>query len=90
MLTILFNGTREYNTAILPAVQNMNGIHLIEYVLVPLTEVCYPEARKPHARRVMVHFGNAPIHNPEVVQEHLANLGFTRMDHPPYRPELAP
>jgi hypothetical protein len=56
----------------------MNGTCFIVYVLAHLRKVCYPEARKPHERRVMVHFGNAPIPNTEVVQEHLADLGFDR------------
>jgi histone-lysine N-methyltransferase SETMAR len=38
----------------------------------------------------MLHFDNAPIHSTEEVQGHLTNLGFTRMEHPPYSPDLAP
>jgi hypothetical protein len=37
----------------------------------------------------MLHFDHAPIHNTEEVQGHLTNLGFTRMEHPPYGPDLA-
>jgi hypothetical protein len=37
----------------------------------------------------MLHFDNAPIHNTEEVQGHLTNLGFARMEHPPYSPDLA-
>jgi hypothetical protein len=62
----------------------------MECVLGPLTEVCYSEGRKSHERRVMVHFGNAPIHNTEEVQNYLTNLGFKRMEHPPSSPDLAP
>jgi hypothetical protein len=36
-----------------------------------------------------VHFENARIHNSKEVLEHLTNLGFKRMEHPPYRPDLA-
>jgi transposase len=68
----------------------MNGTEFIECVLVPLTEFCDPKGSKPHERRVVVHFGNATIHNVEVVEEHLADLGFTRMERPPYSPDPAP
>jgi hypothetical protein len=58
-------------------------------MLGPLTRVCYPERKKSHERRVMVHFGNTPIHNTEEIQEHSTNLGLKRMEHPPYSPGLA-
>jgi transposase len=70
--------------------QKMNSTYFIECVPGPLTEVCWPEGRKSHERRVMVHFDNAPIHNSEEVQEHLTNLGFKRMEDPTYSPDLAP
>jgi hypothetical protein len=38
----------------------------------------------------MLHFDNAPGHNTEGVQESLADFGPRRMEHPPYRPHLAP
>jgi histone-lysine N-methyltransferase SETMAR len=90
MLIILFNGTGECKIAILPAGQKMNSRHFMECVLGPLMEVCYPEGRKSHRRRVMLNFDNTPIHNTENVHGHLTNLGFTRMEHPPYSPDLAP
>jgi hypothetical protein len=37
----------------------------------------------------MLHFDNAPVHNTEGVGENLASLGFRRMTHPPYSPDLA-
>jgi hypothetical protein len=87
MLTIFFNGTRDANSAILPASQQMIGTYFIEYVPVPLTEVCYPKGRKPHEGRVMGYFDNAQTHNTEVVREHLVDFGFTRMEHPPQNPD---
>jgi hypothetical protein len=90
MFTIRFKGTGEYNTVILPLGQKMNSTYFMEHMLVLLTEVCYTEGSKPHERTDGVHFDNAAIHNAEVVQEHLANLGFTRIEHPPYSPDLAP
>jgi hypothetical protein len=89
MLTIFFNGTGEYKMAILPLGQKMNRTSFMECVIGPLTEVCYPEGRKSHERRVMVHSDNAPIHNTEEIQEHLTDFGFKRMEHPPYSLDLA-
>jgi hypothetical protein len=61
MSTVLFNRTREYKIAMLPAGQKMYSRYFMECVLGPLTEVCYPKGRKSHKRRVMLHFDNAPI-----------------------------
>jgi hypothetical protein len=36
----------------------------------------------------MLYFDNAPIRTTEEVQGHLTNLGFARMEHPPYSPDL--
>jgi hypothetical protein len=90
MLTIFFNGTREYKIAILLADQKMNSRYFIACVLGPLTEVCYPGDRKLQKRRVMLHLDNAPIHNAEEVQGHSTNLGFTRMEYSPSSSDLAP
>jgi transposase len=62
----------------------------MKYVLGPLTEVCYPEGRKSHQKRVMLQVDNAAIHNTEEIQGQLTNLGSTRTEHRPYSPDLAP
>jgi hypothetical protein len=61
MLTVFFNETGEYKIAILPAGQKMTSRYFMECVLGPLTKFCYPEGRKSHKRRVMLHFDNVPI-----------------------------
>jgi hypothetical protein len=48
ILTIFFNGTREYKSAVLPAGQKMNSRYFMECVPRPLTEVCYTKGRKSH------------------------------------------
>jgi hypothetical protein len=75
MLAIFFNGTGQYSIATLSAGQRVNGAYFVEYVHVLLTEVCSPEGRKPHERRVMVHFDSAPIHSIEVGEKRLAKFG---------------
>jgi histone-lysine N-methyltransferase SETMAR len=68
----------------------MNSTDFIECVLPPLTKICYPQGRGTHERKVILHSDNAPVHNSDRVEESLAIFGFRRMDHPPYRPDLAP
>jgi hypothetical protein len=65
MFTIFFNGTGEYTITILPQGQKVNSMYFIESVLHPLTEICYPQGRGTHERRVMLHFDNAPVPNTE-------------------------
>jgi hypothetical protein len=68
----------------------MNSTSFIECVVRPLAGFCDPEGRKPHQKRVVVHFDNVPAHNTRAVQEYLADCGFRRMNHPAYSPDLAP
>jgi histone-lysine N-methyltransferase SETMAR len=97
MFVIFFNGIGDYKTVISPHGQRMNGTFFIECAIRPLAGVCYPEGRKSHERRVVVHFDNVPIHNTEAVQEcltdcglRIADCGFRRVNHPAYSPDLAP
>jgi hypothetical protein len=86
----LVNGIEEYKTVILPQGQRMNRTFFIECVILPLAGLCYPVGRKPHERRVVVQFDNAPIHDTEAVQEYLVDCGFSRMNYLAYGPDLAP
>jgi hypothetical protein len=90
MFVIFFNGIGDYTSVILPQGQRMNRTFFSECVIRSLAGLCSPEGRKPHQKRVMGHFDNAPIHNTEAVQECLADCGFRRMNHPAYSPDLAP
>jgi transposase len=38
----------------------------------------------------ILHYDNAPAHDALRVREFLANKSITKMDHPPYAPDLAP
>jgi hypothetical protein len=89
VFTTLFNGTGDHKTAILPEGQKMNNTYFRECVLRSFTEICYPQGRGTHERRVMLNFDNALVHNTEGVQESLANFGFKRMEQPPYSRDLA-
>jgi hypothetical protein len=64
----------------------MNGTYFMECVL--LTEACYLASRKSHEKRVPLNSNNTPIHNTKEVQEHLSNLGFKSLYHPPDSSDL--
>jgi hypothetical protein len=55
-----------------------------------LENICYPEGRHPHERKVTLYFDNAPIHNTRTTIGQLGQSGFTKMEHPAYSPDLAP
>jgi hypothetical protein len=65
MFTIFFNGTGKCKITILPDGQKMNSTSFTECVLPPLAEICDPQGRGTHKRRVMLHFEDAPVHNTE-------------------------
>jgi hypothetical protein len=69
MFVIFFNGIADYKTVVLPQGQRMNSTFFIESVIRPLAGFCSPEGRKPHQKKVVVHFDNAPIRNTGAVQE---------------------
>jgi hypothetical protein len=88
MFTIFFNSTKEYKIAILPEERNMNSTYFIECVLRPLTEICYPQGRG-HMKGGSYNILMMRLFTTLGVQDSLANFGFRRMEHPPYRPDLA-
>jgi hypothetical protein len=90
MITIFFNGTGECRLAILPQGHKMNSIYFIGCVVRPLVEMCSPDGRKIHERKVILDLDKGPIHNVEGIQEHLTGCGFERLEHPPYNLDLAP
>jgi histone-lysine N-methyltransferase SETMAR len=90
MFAIFVNDTGEYKIAILTEGQKVNGTYFIECAPRPLTKICYPQSSGTHAKRVMMHFDNAPIHRTEGIQESMANFEFRRMEYLPYSPDLAP
>jgi hypothetical protein len=90
MLTAFFNGTGEFMIDILPEGAKMNTAYFADKVIDKLAEACYPNGRPPHARKVMLHFDNAPIHCTDMVRDRLVLRELDRMKHPPYGPDLAP
>jgi histone-lysine N-methyltransferase SETMAR len=90
MYTVFFNGIGQYVGNFLPEHQNMNSPYFCEEVITPLAEMCYPNGIGRARYKVTVHFDNAPIHNTAEVSEYLQAYRLTRMQQPPYSPDLAP
>jgi hypothetical protein len=55
-----------------------------------LKDVCHPEERNLHERKMALHFDNPPIHNTRTAMGQLRQRGFKRMEHPADGPDLAP
>jgi histone-lysine N-methyltransferase SETMAR len=90
MLTVFFNGTGQFFMNLMPPREKMNSKYFEREIIQNLGILCYPNRRQPHARQATLHFDNAPIHNTKLVSGSLDLLGFKRLDHPPYSPDLAP
>jgi histone-lysine N-methyltransferase SETMAR len=90
MLTVFFNGNGKFAMDLMEEGRTMNSEYFCETVLPGVAVAAYGEGRRPHARKAVVHFDNAPIHNTKNAKRKVASLGMRRMDHPPYSPDLAP
>jgi hypothetical protein len=90
MLTAFFNGTGEFLIDILPEELKMNSAYFATNVIDVLAQSCYPDGRPPHARKVTLHFDNAPIHCTDTVTDRMMLRELERMLHSPYSPDLAP
>jgi hypothetical protein len=52
--------------------------------------ICSEEKTEIWPDKLILHHGNAHAHNALRVREFLAKKSITKMDHPPYSPDLAP
>jgi hypothetical protein len=66
-VTRFFNGIGEYLLNSLPQNQSMDAKHFAAEIVSGLEDVCYPEGRNPHKRKMTLPFTNAPIHNTRTV-----------------------
>jgi hypothetical protein len=87
--TVFFNGDGLHLIDILHQNQKMNAEYFAENIVPSLVSVCYPDGRC-RARKCVVHFDNAPIHNSKLVTEKLMEEGLKRMPNPAYSPNLSP
>jgi hypothetical protein len=90
MITAFVNSTGEYFLKILPRSWSMDTRYFAGEIVGGLEDVCYPEGRNPHERKITPHFDNARVHNTRTVMEQLKQSGFKRMEDPIYGPDMAP
>jgi hypothetical protein len=82
MLRVFFNRDGLHLIDILPQNRKMNAGYFAENIVRSLVSVFYPDGRRCRARKYLVHFDNAPIHNSKLVTEKLMEGGLKRMPHP--------
>jgi hypothetical protein len=68
----------------------MDTKYIAREIVGGLGNICYPEGRNPHERRIALHLDNAPMHNTRMVMGQWEQPGFQRMGHPAYNPDLVP
>jgi hypothetical protein len=68
----------------------MDTKHFAEGIVGGLDDVCYPEGRNPHERKITPQFGSEPICNTRAEIGPVEQTGFKRKEDPAYRPDLAP
>ena len=73
----------------LPEAQTINAKYYSS-LLVQLKDIFKENRRGKFAKGVLFLHDNAPAHRELAPQKKLSYLGFKRLDHPPYSPDLAP
>jgi histone-lysine N-methyltransferase SETMAR len=71
----------------LPPKVTIDAAYFQKRILDPLQEILKPK-ESPHP--IWLHYDNCPAHLAKTTTAHLAQLGFHRMPHPAYSPDLAP
>jgi hypothetical protein len=65
-------------------------IYCVEGIIDGFGVSCYPKGIFSYEKYTTLHFDNATVHNLKYVKETMIISGFTRMEHPSYRQDLAP
>jgi histone-lysine N-methyltransferase SETMAR len=73
----------------LPKCQTINAEYYSS-LLVQQKDILKEKRHRKVTNGVMFLHDNAPAHRAHATQRKLAYLGFQRLDHPPYSPDLAP
>jgi hypothetical protein len=59
----------------------MDATYFAEEIVGGLEDVCHPEWRNLHERKITLHSHNAPIHNIRTARRQLESSEFKRMEH---------
>jgi hypothetical protein len=68
----------------------MDSDDFITNVLAQLERTMFPDRRRPHAKRLIVHLDNCSVHTSGASEVCLAEHSMIRLKHPPYWAGLAP
>jgi hypothetical protein len=90
MSSVFFNGIGQFVIDILSEDMKMGTDYFADNIIREMARLCYPQGRRSHQRRVMLHFDNPPTHCTGAVQDRMAAAELERMEHPPYSPDLTP
>jgi histone-lysine N-methyltransferase SETMAR len=90
MFTMIWSPLRFQVVDKLPTGTKMNSDYFIINVLEPLEQKIFPNGRKSHAKRLIVHLDNCSTHTSGASEVFMAEHNMIRLKHPPYSPDLAP
>jgi hypothetical protein len=90
MPTVFFNRFGAFFVNSLPEGHKMNSAWYAHEILHPRSVVSSPDGPETARRTAAVPFDNASIDDATEVRECLDGCGLSRMEHPPYSPDLAP
>ena len=90
MFTIFFNGDGIQLIDMKPKGIRINADYFLNNIIktLELTDIVTEATRNDE--NVFIHYDNAPCHNACAVKTYLPQSRFTRVDHPPFSPDIAP
>jgi histone-lysine N-methyltransferase SETMAR len=90
MPTVFFSGFGAFFVNSLPEGHKMNSACYAHEILHPRSVVSYPNGPEMARRQATVPFDKTSIDSATEVRECLDGCGLSRMEHPPYSPDLTP
>jgi hypothetical protein len=88
-MTVFFSGDAVLHVSFLPAKATMTAARFKGSVLKPLLSTMRKKY-KPCPSRFELHYDNASPHRAKLTKQYIYNSPFTRLESPPYSPDLAP
>jgi hypothetical protein len=90
MFTVIWNPLGFQIVDKLPTGTKMNSDYIITNILELLERKIFPNRRKPHAKRLIVHLDNCSIHTNGASEVFMAEQNMIGLKHSPDSPDLAP
>lgn len=74
----------------LPENVTFNSTYMCDYILPQLTEIAQEVVRQKTKHCLVLHFDNAKPHTSKKTLNKINELGWRKLDHPPYSPDISP